>query len=525
MAVPGPPSVSTGSATESSVYVYISDGSTGGQAITARQVAYSTTFGSVNDFITSFSSNGGTIGNLSSGTTWSFRARCGNADGWGPWSSTATGTTLSSYTPPPSSSSPPGAPVGLVATNATISSLFVYFQDSSDGGAAITAHQIAYSTTFGSVEDFIVNIGGATSATIGNLTANTTWSFRARAANQNGWGPWSSTATGRTLAQPTVPGPPTMSLSNVTPASVLATITDGSTGGGTITARQVGYSTTFGALTFITDVVGNSKVIDNLTPETTWSFRARVANENGWGAWSSTYTATTGVALPPGVPSNVVTRDITSRTVKVEMTDNGDGGSPILERQIGYSDVFGAIEFVVSIVTGTIITIANLTPNTTWSFRARSRNRFGWSGWSGIVATAKTLPDVPKAPLPVTLSNLTQDSVDAAFLPPTDTGGLPILEMQLGYGLDANTPSTIVTSDGSDTVSGLISGQKYYFWARARNQIGWGPWSTVRSATLASAIYITEGPASKEALAYVNVNGTWRVAESWVKLGGFWRAM
>lgn len=64
-----------------------------------------------------------------------------------------------------------------------------------------------------------------------------------------------------------------------------------------------------------------------------------------------------------------------------------------------------------------------------------------------------------------------------------NNGGSPIVEYTIGYGSNPNGPEATWGSGGSSDIGPFASGQRVYFWARARNGIGWGPWGNRTEAT------------------------------------------
>src|ERR1041384_5803039 len=83
---------------------------------------------------------------------------------------------------------------------------------------------------------------------------------------------------------------------------------------------------------------------------------------------------------------------------------------------------------------------------------------------------------VPPAPSQPTTHEKTATSIRVTFDSNGD-GGATIREWQIGVGTNFNDINFTVGSSGNTTVTGLSPGTTYYFWARGRNDIGWGPWS------------------------------------------------
>lgn len=63
-------------------------------------------------------------------------------------------------------------------------------------------------------------------------------------------------------------------------------------------------------------------------------------------------------------------------------------------------------------------------------------------------------------------------------------GGSPILQWRVGYGISSTAPTTYqnLNEYGNGTVTGLQPGTVYYFWAQARNALGWSARSVRMSA-------------------------------------------
>lgn len=124
-----------------------------------------------------------------------------------------------------------------------------------------------------------------------------------------------------------------------------------------------------------------------------------------------------------------------------------------------------------------------------------SGNMTGWQGQLSSGSSSWALPTIPRFSSPPStpvLSAITPTSVTVTF---TDgTGGAPIDSREIGYGTDPSTVQTTVSSDGSDTITGLTPGTAYYFWARTHNSAGYSSWSARATAVTLRVPYAPSSP-------------------------------
>lgn len=221
----------------------------------------------------------------------------------------------------------------------------------------------------------------------------------------------------------------------------------------------------------------------------------------------------------PGAPSTPKISGIKATSVVVSFTDGSNGGDSIDSRQIRYDNNSDASSSTTVSSDGST-TISGLTSNTTYYFWARTHNSVGWGAWSAR-ASAKTgsVPTAPSAPL---LSSVTATSVDVSWTDNSD-GGSSITAHQIGWGTSSTTPTSSVSANSPQVITGLTPGTTYYIFVRAQNSVGWSAWSKSTSMRTVAGAYILVGSAWKLAVPYVNVGGTWKRAEAWGRNAGVWR--
>lgn len=131
-----------------------------------------------------------------------------------------------------------------------------------------------------------------------------------------------------------------------------------------------------------------------------------------------------------------------------------------------------------------------------------------------------TVPAAPSAPV---VLDVTQTTARVAFKPGSD-GGATILGWELAYSRFRGEKEQTVGSPTTRLVTDLDPGKTYYFWARGRNSVGWGPWSEMSAgAELIAGALVKVGLVYKRAVPYVKINGVWRVAQPSVRIAGEWR--
>lgn len=229
----------------------------------------------------------------------------------------------------------------------------------------------------------------------------------------------------------------------------------------------------------------------------------------------------TEVPDPPGAP----TFSSIGSTMLVATFEDGetDGGAEIDERQIGWgtSSHLSSMQHTQTF-TGESANISGLATGVTYYFWGRTHNENGYSEWSprSSVKTLKT-PDAPTAPI---FQNITPISVEVAWQN-NSSGGSPFTGFQVGYSTDDEdtVPDIVLSATNPQKVVNLTPGSTYYFWVRARNTLGYGPWSVKASVTTHTGIRVVVAGVYKLAIPYVRQSSIWKQAVPYCKFAGEWK--
>jgi len=395
----------------------------------------------------------------------------------------------------------------------------------SDGGAAITARGVCWSTSAAPTVALSTRTSdgtgfGSFTSSVTGLLPSTTYHVRAYATNSQGtgYGQEQTFVTTQTVA-------PTLS---TTAASFIGTTTAQSggnislDGGATVTTRGICWSTSSGPTTSLTtktsDGTGTgifTSSLTGLTASTLYYVRAYATNSIGTSYGNEvTFTSSATVTTPtvPVLFTNAIS-SIGSTTAVSGGVTTSDGGSTITARGVCWGTTSGptiSLSTKTSNSTGTGAFTSNLTglaASTTYYVRAYATNSTGTGYGSELSFTTTALATV------ATLSTTAISSINITTAVSggniTTDGGSSITARGVcwntssGATVALSTKTTDGTGTGSFTsnISGLTSATTYYVRAYATNTVGTAYGSEIIFTTSAQATIPTLTSAAISAIA------------------------
>ena len=378
----------------------------------------------------------------------------------------------------------------------------------SDGGAAVTARGVCWSTSqnptiSGSHTTDGTGAGSFTSNLTG-LTPGTTYYVRAYATNAAG------TAYGSQITFTTAANAPTV----VTTAASSITSTTATTGGNVtadggsaVTARGVCWSTSQNPTisgSHTTDGTGAGSFTSNLTgltAGTTYYVRAYATNAAGT-AYGNQITFTT-LAVAPTVTTTAAS-SITSTTATIGGNVTSDGGSAVTARGVCWSTsqnpTISGSHTTDGTGTGSFTSsLTGLTAGTTYYVRAYATNAAGTAYGSQITFTTTALPPTVTT---TAASNITSTTATSGGNV-TSAGSSAVTARGVCWSTSQNptvrgnhTTSGSGTGSFTSSITGLTPATTYYVRAYAISSVDTAYGSQITFTTSAVAPTVTTTAAS-----------------------------
>jgi titin len=392
-------------------------------------------------------------GAAAAATAYTYQLRATNATG------DSAGSNEASVTTPPAA---PTAPSGLTVTVVSRSSLLLNWNDNSSNEDAFRIERSSPGVPF----RVVASVGsGVTTFTDTGLAANTTYSYRVKAANAGGESAPTDVKSATTL--PELPAGVTgLEVTTVSQTELRLTWSDVSSDE---TGFKIERSPDGTAFTQIATVGANvtAYASTGLAANTKYYYRVRATNAGGDSGYSNVASATT-LPNPPAAPGSLAVSVLSSRSLRVSWVDASNNETAFqVERSLD-GNTFTPRETLPENVTQFDDT--GLARETTYYYRVRALNAGGGSAPTAV-ASGRTPADPPGAPSGLTATVLSASSIRLDWTDPGST--------ETGFRLDRSVnggdfAEVRQTSANQTTVTdtGLAANTAYTYRVRAVNAGG-----------------------------------------------------
>ncbi|KAK3083483.1 hypothetical protein FSP39_023775 [Pinctada imbricata] len=360
----------------------------------------------------------------------------------------------------------------------------------SDGGTPITGYLVDKYDVKRSTWSKVATLDDKTlTCVVPKLIEGQKYEFRVSAINSEGQGP--ALKSDKEIAPtkaPSVPSKPVgpIKFSNVLGDSVTLTWTAPDDGGSPITAYKLEISDDDGRTWKPVDtegLTGNRFTVHDLIEGKKYKFRVSAINDLGVSDLleSESITPKREMTVPSSPAGPLGVKDVRKDSMTLTWSPPTDeGGSPITGYVIEQQDKRGKWAPVDRVGKDkTELTVKDLREGDKYMYRVKAENKKGLSEPLKLddYIEAKSLHDKPSAPAgPLKISNVTDQSADLEWQPPTSDGGSPITKYLVEAKPTSRSSWTKVGSVGPDstklTAKDLKEGLEYNFRVTAVNEEG-----------------------------------------------------
>ena len=394
----------------------------------------------------------------------------------------------------------PAAPAVTATTGSTTSLDVTWTAPTNTGKPAIDNYDLQYRQ--GNSGNFTAGPQDQTglTASIGSLTAGTSYQVQVRAHNDEGDGDWSASGTGSTSS-------PTNNAPVFNPTAVSRSVAENTAAGENVGAAVTATDADTGdTLTYTLggtdaasfDIVSTSGQVQTKTGvtydhEAKASYAVTVTASDGTATADATVTiSVTDVNEPPTAPAAPAVAGISGSTTSltVSWTAPGNTGKPaIASYDVQYRQgTSGAFTNGPQDATGTSATITGLMASTLYQVQVRATNAEGDSAWSasgsGTTGTTATAPVAPAAPTVAAVTG-SSTSLAVSWIAPADGGSaITTYDVQFRPGTSGDFEIWFERVTGTSfTLPDLDANTLYEVQVRATNAIGDSGWSASGSGT------------------------------------------
>ena len=421
------------------------------------------------------------IGGLQPSTSYEFRIHAFTSRVESPYSNIAQATTLKFL----------GAPTNLSGVLMSETNIVLNWEDNTHGE---TGYEIEHREDDGDWQRIHTAAANATVYDVQGLTPQTMNRFRVRAIGDGSASGYSNVIAIETRMMPSKPL--NLQAMAVDHRSIRITWQRGSENEDRFEVERREIGGDWAQLT--TAGPGDGDILDeNLSITTTYWYRVRAGNDQGYSQWSNVDSATTmDIPVPDGPfglqakatgPASIQLSWImpspsTAESFEIELSVTGDPGS--------FSRVSPDAE-----ADARTIVVDQLQPDTEYFFRIRAVNRSGPSPYSNTASARTSRADYPSTPRNFTAAALSESQIQLDWEMPAQSNedGFTLVRSLTGDTGDFTELSPAPgQGDRSYIDSGLTVNTTYYYRILAYNMHGSSSWTPVVNATTQKVIVTPE---------------------------------
>lgn len=420
------------------------------------------------------------IDNLANGSPYHVRVAAVWPGGVGDYSDA-----FGPVSPRASSASPASAPPLITASaSAPLTATVLWQQPASDGGSPITGYRLQASSDGGSAWATVATpAAGVVSATVGSLTAGTSYVFRVAAVTAVGVGQNSASSNSVVISAASAPPSEPRNASGVpsTTSIVLSWQAPESSGSAAIIDYAIKYAS--GGVTQTATATGTTFTLTGLSSNTAYSISIAARSSAGTGAWANLAPVTTQATPANTAPSSVqglaVTRSASGFTASWS-APAATGGSAILEYILSTATASAGPYTTRSQGSGTTATVTGLTAGTLYYVRVVARNAVGTSDAADATVTPGAAPSAPLSPAVSFFSSAGQVRARVTWSAPSSLSGVPVLYYNVTASSAGAVLQTLQVSGNATTAELPATVGLSYSWAiTAVTALGEGSAATV----------------------------------------------
>jgi titin len=433
--------------------------------------------------------------NLAGDTTYIYRVRAFNINGYSQYTNTFTAITPASI---------PLKPTNLVVTAASATELDLAWSEDTETDVVFIV-QMSLKNQHDWNQIALVypdENGNILSYQVTGLNPNQRYYFRLQAANDTGHSTTTPVKNGTTLPA----DPSNLVAAGYSASQIDLGWTNNSSADGVMIERSADGGATFTQIGTVGPGVNFYADQANLSAGASYTYRVRAYNVSGTSNYSSSVGAVA-VATVPLAPTGLVAVGFSTSQINLQWTNQAVNADTIEIKRSTDGIHFTSLATVAGTVTSYADT-KTLTANATYYYRVRAVNSAGQSSYSNVANTTAAI-GTPLAPTSLTATGINGSQINLAWINQAGNADGVIIERSADGVNFAQIAEVDATATAYQDTNGLTAKAKYYYRIRAVNIGGSSAYSNTASAKAAATLPAKPTNLAAKALSDNEVLLTW----------------